>query len=145
MENPLKSLKDYSQFITTILDKPYIKRSTVVVWFDSSFSGTAEGEILFSEDFRLRMREELDFEDGLITSYGYEVYKGEERIFWYDDFPHPHDKTLANSYPHHKHIPPDIKRNRIPAPLLSFYRPNLPLIIKEVEGLIIPSSGVGPT
>ncbi len=136
MEKPLKSLKDYSQFVSTMLDKPYIKRSTVVVWSDSPFSGTAEGEILFLENFRLRMREELDFEDGLITSYGYEVYKGEERLFWYDDFPHPHDKTLANNYPHHKHIPPDIKRHRIPAPSLSFSRPNLAVIIKEIEDLM---------
>ena len=34
-------------------------------------------------------REELDFADGLITSYGYEVYRGTERLYWYDDFPHP--------------------------------------------------------
>lgn len=119
-----------------MLDKPYVKHSTVVVWSDSPFSGTAEGEILFSGNFRLRMREELDFEDSLITSYGYEVYKGDERLFWYDDFPHPHDKTLANNYPHHKHIPPDIKRHRIPAPSLSFSRPNLPVIIKEIKDLM---------
>ena len=136
MENPLKSLKGYSLFVSTTLDKPHIKRSTVVVWSDSPFSGTAEGDVLFREDFRLRMREELDFEDGLITAYGYEVYKGEERLFWYDDFPHPHDETLASTFPHHKHIPPDIKRHRIPAPLLSFSRPNLPVIIKEVEDLM---------
>ena len=136
MENPLKSLKGYSQFVSTTLDKPHIERSTVVVWSDSPFGGTAEGEVLFGEGFRLRMREELDFKDGLITSYGYEVYKGKERLFWYDDFPHPHDETLADSFPHHKHIPPDIKRHRIPAPLLSFSRPNLPVIIKEVEDLM---------
>ncbi len=35
--------------------------------------------------------------------------------------------------PHHKHVPPDIKRNRIPAPALSFTRPNLPLLIEEIE------------
>jgi len=140
IENPLKSLKDYSRFVSATLDQPHIKRSTVVVWSDSLFSGTAEGEVFFADDFRLRMREELDFDDGLITSYGYEVYKGEERLFWYDDFPHPHDETLASSFPHHKHIPPDIKRHRIPAPLLSFSRPNLPVIIKEVEDLMFQRS-----
>ena len=36
---------------------------------------------------RLRMREEIDFDAGIITSYGYEVYQGEERLYWYDDFP----------------------------------------------------------
>ncbi|MEN8215749.1 MAG: hypothetical protein ABFS56_05115 [Pseudomonadota bacterium] len=34
--------------------------------------------------------------------------------------------VLASTHPHHKHIPPDIKHNRIPAPILSFTHPNLP-------------------
>jgi hypothetical protein len=51
----------------------------------------------------------------------------------YDPQPHPNDPTLASTYPHHKHIPPDIKHHRIPAPGLSFDRPNLPLLIEEVE------------
>jgi hypothetical protein len=79
------------------------------------------------------MREEVDFDVNLIISYGYEVYRGEERLFWYDDFPHPNDSTLASTLPHHKHIPPDIKHNRIPAPNLSFDRPNLPALIEEIE------------
>jgi len=37
--------------------------------------------------------------------------------------------------PHHKHIPPDSKHNRIPAPGLSFTEANLPFLIREVEGL----------
>ncbi|RMF27738.1 MAG: hypothetical protein D6759_17135 [Chloroflexi bacterium] len=82
------------------------------------------------------MREELDFAAGLITSYGYEVYRGQERLYWYDDFPHPDDPALASTYPHHKHVPPDIKRHRIPAPEISFTRPNLPVIIREIEALI---------
>jgi hypothetical protein len=36
----------------------------------------------------------------------------------------------------HKHIPPDIKHHRIPAPNMSFTRPNLPALIQEVEELI---------
>jgi hypothetical protein len=35
--------------------------------------------------------------------------------------------------PHHKHVPPDIKHNRIPAPNLSFERPNLPVLIAEIN------------
>jgi hypothetical protein len=59
----------------------------------------------------------------------------EERLFWYDDFPHPDDPTLASTFPHHKHIPPDIKHNRIPAPNMSFTRPNLPALIQEIDEL----------
>jgi len=35
-----------------------------------------------------------------------------------------------------KHVPPDIKRHRIPAPELSFTGPNLPVLIEEVEQLL---------
>jgi len=37
------------------------------------------------------------------------------------------------SIPHHKHIPPDIKHHRIPAPHLSFVEPNRPFLIEEIE------------
>jgi hypothetical protein len=51
----------------------------------------------------------------------------------YDSFPHPHIPELASTHPHHKHIHPDIKHNRVPAPELSFTRPNLPFLIAEIE------------
>ena len=111
-------------------------RSTVTVWSVSPYTGVAEGEVTFIHNFRLRLREELDFADALITSYGYEVYQDQEKLYWYDDFPHPNDPILASTHPHHKHVPPNIKRNRIPAPGLSFVKPNLPQIMQELEALI---------
>ncbi|MBU2610577.1 MAG: hypothetical protein KJ606_06470 [Chloroflexi bacterium] len=131
-ENPLKSLEAYNRFVARIFDSPQVEHSTVAVWSDSPFTGTAEGEVFFSNGIRLRIREELDFEAGIISSYGYEAYRGEERIFWYDDFPHPNDQALAATFPHHKHIPPDIKRHRIPASEMSFKHPNLPFILQEI-------------
>ncbi len=35
----------------------------------------------------------------------------------------------------HKHIHPDIKHHRIPAPGLSFIEPTLPFLIREIETL----------
>jgi Family of unknown function (DUF6516) len=134
--NPLKSLADYSQFIAGIVNRPEIERSTISVWSESPFSGVAEGEIFFSKGVRLRLREELDFDESIITSYGYEAYQFEERLFWYDDFPHPNDKSLASTFPHHKHIPPGIKHHRIPAAHLSFTQPNLPVLIEEIKELV---------
>ena len=99
-------------------------------------TGTAEGEAWFKGNLRLRMREELDFDAALITSYAYEVYRGDEKLYWYDDVPHPQDPSLASTFPHHQHIPPEIKRNRVPAPSISFTRPNLPVLIQEIEALI---------
>jgi hypothetical protein len=101
-DTPLKSLASYSRFVAEALDRATVERSTVAVWSTSPYTGVAEGEVLFLQGFRLRMREELDFEAGLITAYGYEVYRGEEKLYWYDDFPHPNDPSLAATFPHHK-------------------------------------------
>jgi hypothetical protein len=130
--DPLRSLDDYSRFIAALLDRPDVVRSTLIVWSDSPHTGIAEGEIIFSQGFRLRVREELDFDASRIASYGYEVYQHSEKLYWYDDFPHPEDADLASTFPHHKHVPPGIKRNRLPAPGMSFVRPNLALLIEEV-------------
>ncbi|MDI6791480.1 MAG: DUF6516 family protein [bacterium] len=134
--NLLKSLEDYSRFVAESLNRPTVERSTVVVWSDSPYTGIAEGEVFFSNGICLRLREELDFDAGLIASYGYEVYRREERLYWYDDFPHPNDPNLASTLPHHKHVPPDVKHNRIPAPEMSFSRPNLPVLIRGIEKLV---------
>lgn len=135
-ENPLASVADYSQFLAELVNRPGVERSTITVWSASPYTGVAEGELFFVGGFRLRMREELDFDEYLIASYGYEVYREAEKLYWYDDFPHPNDPTLASTHPHHKHVPPNIKRNRVPAPGISFATPNLPQIIQELEELI---------
>ncbi|HMT19779.1 MAG TPA: hypothetical protein PKE20_00795 [Promineifilum sp.] len=36
-------------------------------------------------------------------------------------------------YPHHKHIPPDLKHHRVLAPDMSFDQLNLPFVIEEIE------------
>lgn len=135
-DNPLESLANYSKFIAEAIDRKFIEHSTLAVWSDSPYTGIAEGEVFFINGFRLRLREELDFFEGIITSYGYEVFLGNDRLYWYDDFPHPKDPDLATTHPHHKHIPPDIKHNRIPAPEIKFNRCNLTVLISEMEELI---------
>ena len=132
----LHSLNNYSQLVAELTNRSIVKNSTLKVWSVSKYTGIAEGDIFLIKGYRLRMREEIDFDAGLIAAYGYEVYKNGEKIYWYDDFPHPSDASLASTYPHHKHIPPDIKRNRIPAPNMSFQQPNLPALIEEIENLI---------
>jgi hypothetical protein len=134
-ESALTSLAKYSRFVAGVLNRSSVMRSTVAVWSDSPCTGIAEGEVFFARGLRLRLREELDFEAGLITAYGYEVYQGDERLFWYDDFPHPDDPTLAPTFPHHKHVPPNIRHHRIPAPWMSFIVPNLPGLLQEIEAI----------
>ena len=56
-----------------------------------------------------------------------------EQLWWYDPMPHPDNQELQSTHPHHKHVLPDIKHHRIPAPGLSFTEPNLSQLIAEVE------------
>lgn len=135
-DDPLASLSSYSHFVADLLEQPNVLRSTVTVWSASRYTGVAEGEVFFRNDLRLRMREELDFDAGLITSYGYEVYRGAERLYWYDDFPHPTDAELASTFPHHKHVPPNMKHRRVVAPEMRFDQPNLPTLLREIVNLI---------
>jgi hypothetical protein len=80
--NPLKSLSDYSRFVAELLSQPNVRSSTVAVWSDSPYTSVVEGEVFFTNGLRLRVREEVDLDAGLIFSYGYEVYQGEERLYW---------------------------------------------------------------
>ena len=132
-QNPLASLNDYSRFVAALVSRPTVLHSTLVVWSASPYSGVAEGEISFAEGLKLRVLEELDFETRLITGYSYEVYRHEEKLYWYDDFPHPDDPELAATHPHHKHIPPDIKHHRVPAPGIHSDRPNPTTLIDDIE------------
>ena len=73
----------------------------------------------------------------MVNEYCRANYYNKTKLYWYDSFPHPHIPELASTHPHHKHIPPDIKHNRIPATELSFTRPNLPFLIKETEQTLL--------
>ncbi|NIM80667.1 MAG: hypothetical protein GTO20_17920, partial [Candidatus Aminicenantes bacterium] len=103
------------------------------------------GEIHFDLDYRLVVRERLLYHCSpiVIDWYGYEIWKAEEKLCWYDSQPHPNDEKLESSYPHHKHIPPNMTRNRIPSPEMNFEPPNLHVVIKEIEGLIKRQKGTG--
>lgn len=86
----------------------------------------------------LRDYERLSWDSASISieGYSYELWRGSEKLYWYDSQPHPDDPTLASTDPHHKHIPPDIKHHRVPVPGLSLTAPNLEFLIQEVEALL---------
>jgi len=137
--NPFQSLRDYEEFIYTLKQAfASIERSTLVVVPRGKTIAVLLGEITFAYGYRLTIKERLTNETGqlAIEFYGYEVWHNTDKIAWYDSQPYPNDATLASTHPHHKHIPPDIKHNRIPAPGMSFVQPNVPTLIREIEGLI---------
>ncbi len=144
MNNPLRTPEDYELFLYTLPEKfPSVRRSTVTFIRRGASLARAAGELYFDHDIRLVVRERVLYDrlPIIIDWYGYEVWRDEEKLYWYDSQPHPDDPLLQSTHPHHKHIPPDPKHNRIPAPELSFTRPNLPVLIQEIIDLILsPSS-----
>lgn len=136
--NPFQSLRDYEESAYSLASRySSIASSTLVIYRRGARIAVLKGEIRFHHGYRLVVHERLSLDTGavLIDRYGYEVWRGQEKVYWYDPQPHPDIPELASTHPHHKHIPPDIKHHRIPAPGLSFNQPNLPFLIQEIEQL----------
>jgi hypothetical protein len=134
---PLTLRAAYDQILYT-LPQTYsqiIASSTVRLYTTSASTAKVEGDIYFVNGLRLHIRDIVDFGQGLIRDYSYTVYRGDEKICWYDPQPHPENPALASTFPHHRHEPPDIKHNRKPAPGISFHAPNLPTLIADCETL----------
>lgn len=130
---PFSTLEAYENFVYTLANRyPSIEYSTLVFVRLDPLAGELTGELHFAGNIVLRVFEIVDFRSQRILKYGYEVYRGTEQLYWYDDFPHPHIPALAGTLPHHKHVPPDVKHNRVPAPELSFEQANLPFLIEEI-------------
>lgn len=152
MPEPLSSPEAYQAFIYTLGERyPCIRRAMLTYIPAGTLFGRVEGMLLFDQDIVLCVHEYLNFELQVIEGYGYKIsrvhvadlppaseycrasYPHKDKLYWYDSFPHPNDPNLAATDPHHKHVPPDIKHHRIPAPDLSFTRPNLPVLIEEAR------------
>lgn len=139
MSNPLRTPEDYELFLYTLPeDFESVLSSTLVFIRRGASLARVEGDVLFDREIRLVVRERLLMNrlPMVIDSCGYEVWQGSDKLYWYDSQPHPDDPKLQSTHPHHKHVPPNIKHNRIPAPEIDFVRPNLPALIQEIEKLL---------
>ena len=137
----LSSIESYSQVIYVFLDTATTVRShTIRIYPRGATVGVMEGKIEFDHGVVLRVYERLDFARQRIAAYSYEVWQGQQQLYWYDPWEHPDDASLASSFPHHKHVPPGIKHHRVPAPGLSFTRSNLPFLIREIEDQVLGQS-----
>lgn len=138
--NPFQSLRDYELYVYSLQRRfSQVTRSTLVVAQRGRLFAELTGEMVVEDRFRLSAYERLTWDTGALTieAYSYDVWLGSEKLFWYDSQPHPNDPTLASTHPHHKHLPPDIKHHRVPAPGLSFAQPNLPFLIAEMAALAL--------
>jgi len=130
------SRPEYEHLIYTLADAfPAVKQSTLTFIITSATAGLLKGGVTFQNHFEWRVIEVIDFAARQILDYSYTVYRGDEKILWYDPQPHPNDVTLQENFPHHKHTPPNIKRNRKPAPEIGFTHPNLPELIRVIAAL----------
>ena len=138
---PITDFHNYGKLIYSLQERyASVRRTTMVLASIGPTLAKLEGQVIFENDVVLDVWELVDFAVGQIRNYSYEIYQAGEKIAWYDPFEHPHIAELASTYPHHKHILPDLKHNRIPAPGIGFGQPNLPTLIEEIEREVIPSS-----
>jgi len=126
----LKDYKAYALFIYMLKDKyPEIQFAKIHFFTTSSNKSTAFGIFYFQNQMELHFREVVNFVKGKILDYSYEVRQYNQAIYYYDPQPHP---EVAATFPHHKHVNPNIKNNRQPAPGISFDKPNLPFRSKRL-------------
>lgn len=140
MSNPLRTPADYEFFVYSLQELfPTIRRSTVRLVRRGASLARIVGELHFDQNVRLVVRERIVYHrlPAVIDEYGYEVWQGSEKLYWYDSQPHPNAPDLQSTHPHHKHIPPDIKHHRIPAPHMYFTQPNIPVLIREIETTLL--------
>ena len=139
----MESISEFESFVNGLKNKyREIKVSKLVFKNLGHSIGELVGEIEFDKDIKLNISERIDFSDDTIASYRYEVYQGKNILYWYDAQPHPDEPSIAITFPHHKHIHPNIKHHRVPAPGLGFNLnkiTNLPFLIEEIRNNLIDS------
>ena len=138
--NQFKSLPEYENFVYTLSQQyPYILHSTLIVTRRGRYMAELTGELAFPSGHRLVVYERLTWDIGplIIEGYSYEVWDSNDKVYWYDSQPHPADLDLVSTQPHHKHILPNIKHHRVPAPELSFTHPNITFLLHEIKTTLL--------
>jgi len=136
----IKSISEYESFVNGLKNRyREIKVSKLAFKNQEPTIGELVGEIEFDRNIKLNISERIDFSKDKIESYRYEVYQGKSLLYWYDPHPHSDDPSIAITFPHHKHIYPDIKEHRVPAPGLSFDKTNLIFLIEEIVNNLVSS------
>jgi len=134
MSSPLADIRQYSAYIYGLAERhKFVTHSTLVLASIGATLAKLEGEIECQTGIVVAVWELVDFAEQRIRTYSYEIYRHGEKIGWYDPWPHPENAALAATFPHHKHMPPDLRNNRVPAPGLGFAAPNLDAVLDDVS------------
>jgi len=94
MSDPLRTPEDYELFLYTLTEQfPSVRRSTVTFIRRGASLARVAGELSFDDELRLVVRERVVYHrlPVVLDWYGYEVWRGKEKLCWYDSQPHPDD------------------------------------------------------
>jgi len=134
MSAPLADIASYSAFVYGLRERhPFVTGSTLTLAPIGATLAKLEGCVECQERIHLEVWELVDFAARRIRTYSYEVYRGGEKVCWYDAWEHPEIPALASTFPHHKHVPPGLRDNRVPAPGIGFDAPNLEVVLEDVR------------
>jgi hypothetical protein len=134
MSAPLDDVPNYSAFVYALAERhAFIVGSTLTLAPVGATLAKLEGRIECKNEIHIEVWELIDFAARRIRTYSYEIYRSGEKICWYDAWEHPEIPALATTFPHHRHLPPNLRDNRVAAPGISFQSPNLDIILKDVH------------
>ncbi len=142
MSSPLGGIADYSAWIYGLPERhSFVTGSTLVLAPIGATLAKLEGRLECAGGIRVDVWELVDFSTRRIRAYSYEVYRGGEKVCWYDAWEHPEIAALAATFPHHKHVAPDLRHNRVPAPGIRFEAPNLEVVLDDIRGELPRQTG----
>jgi hypothetical protein len=87
MSNPLRTPEDYELFLYTLAEQfPAVRGSTLTLVRRGASLARVSGELTFDNGIRLIVRQRILYDrlPAVIDSYGYEVWQGEQKRYWYD-------------------------------------------------------------
>ncbi len=130
---PFPSRTEYEALVYALTTEfpDVIVSSTLRIYSTAPLTSNVEGQVQFANGLILDVQEVIDFRNERIVDYSYDVSFQGEKIRYYDPQPHPEIESLKSTFPHHRHDPPNIKQNRLPAPGISFDAPNLHTLIQD--------------
>jgi len=138
--SPLADISGYSRHVHSIQERfPFVTQSTLRVIPLGATLARVEGRMECLGGIAIEVLELVDFAEHRLRSYSYEVYRRQEKVCWYDHWPHPELPELAATFPHHRHMLPNLRDNRQPAPGMSFAQPNLDTVLADVARDFAPT------
>jgi hypothetical protein len=141
MSAPLDDIASYSTFVYALAERlTFVTHSALTLAPIGATLAKLEGRVECQGGIHLEIWELIDFAAHRIRTYSYEIYRAGEKVCWYDAWEHPEIPALGATFPHHKHLLPNLRDNRVPAPGISFESPNLDVVLTDVRRDWLPKS-----